>query len=773
MKETFTEQQREIVARKMGYDGPMQMFDEYLASTPSDATKYAAITSKYVTKMAAGGVVTTDDDAIIPVDPKATKFKADETAITKDMKPKVDTATDLKKADVSKIDLSKIKTVEKPKAVKEDKITAVTSRSDVKEALRNVKAAEGKVSAGAKTKAAVGDLSKEAIAEEQTVDKQYKAPVKAGTRTTGAGEMVVAETTAPTVKAAVAQTAAPEEVVAAQGTVKANQLVQAAQIKEADMAQSKALDAQDLNVDATVVAARLNEFTVDDGTLAQAAQGDVNALSTVQGQLSSLMKSFDDGATPAWAAGAIRAANAAMASRGLGGSSMAATAVFQAAMESALPIASQDAKTFESMNMQNLNNRQQVALTNAAAQQGLSLQNLSNEQQARLTNATNAFALQSQNISNTQQTMLANTQIRAALQGQNLTNQQQAAVLNAARYAEQANLNLNNLQQAALHNSTMQVQVDIANTSNKQQTALANAQIEAAMQGKILDNKQQAAVLNAARISENANLTFNAAQTAALHNSEMMKSIGIAELNTAQATAIANAAAAASMDLANLNNRQQANVLISKAFLETDLKNLDNKQQVALIKSQAITQAILSDTSAKNAARATNAANDLEADKINATLALTASQYNASEKNKILITNSAAVNEINKFNATEKNNRQEFNATMSNQINIANAKLVADISTANTREVNAANAVNAKLATDMSASTYAQQSQTYRDLLEMSYKAGENDKDRLTQIATATITANASKTAAEIKADGESASAWGKLAFDIYKNWSL
>jgi len=55
MKETFTEQQREIVARKMGYDGPMQMFDEYLASTPSDATKYAAITSKYATKMARGG----------------------------------------------------------------------------------------------------------------------------------------------------------------------------------------------------------------------------------------------------------------------------------------------------------------------------------------------------------------------------------------------------------------------------------------------------------------------------------------------------------------------------------------------------------------------------------------------------------------------------------------------------------------------------------------------------------------------------------------------
>jgi hypothetical protein len=72
------------------------------------------------------------------------------------------------------------------------------------------------------------------------------------------------------------------------------------------------------------------------------------------------MKSFDDGQTPAWASGAIRAANAAMASRGVGGSSMAGAAIFQAAMESALPIASQDAQAFAQMGMQNLNNRQQA-----------------------------------------------------------------------------------------------------------------------------------------------------------------------------------------------------------------------------------------------------------------------------------------------------------------------------------------------------------------------------------------------------------------------------
>jgi hypothetical protein len=57
MDKSFTTKQREIVARKMGYDGPMQGFDNFLASSPSDAQKYSAITSKFVERMAKGGFV--------------------------------------------------------------------------------------------------------------------------------------------------------------------------------------------------------------------------------------------------------------------------------------------------------------------------------------------------------------------------------------------------------------------------------------------------------------------------------------------------------------------------------------------------------------------------------------------------------------------------------------------------------------------------------------------------------------------------------------------
>ncbi len=57
MKETFTATQREIVARKMGYEGPMQGFDEFLMSAPSEAQRYSDITTKFSQRMAKGGVV--------------------------------------------------------------------------------------------------------------------------------------------------------------------------------------------------------------------------------------------------------------------------------------------------------------------------------------------------------------------------------------------------------------------------------------------------------------------------------------------------------------------------------------------------------------------------------------------------------------------------------------------------------------------------------------------------------------------------------------------
>lgn len=125
--------------------------------------------------------------------------------------------------------------------------------------------------------------------------------------------------------------------------------------------------------------------TVSDNATAEAATALPSADATVQGQLSQLMGQFKGGQTPAWAAGALRKANALMAARGLSSSSMAGAATTQAAMESALSIAVQDASTYSQFEMKNLDNRQQAALQNAQAYLQMDLANLDNDQQALLT----------------------------------------------------------------------------------------------------------------------------------------------------------------------------------------------------------------------------------------------------------------------------------------------------------------------------------------------------------------------------------------------------
>lgn len=93
----------------------------------------------------------------------------------------------------------------------------------------------------------------------------------------------------------------------------------------------------------------------------QAATAEPSKMATTRGQLEELMKDFESG-TPAWASGSMREAMATMQRRGMGASSMAGQAVVQAAMESAIGIASRDAATVAQFEMQNLNNQQQTAI---------------------------------------------------------------------------------------------------------------------------------------------------------------------------------------------------------------------------------------------------------------------------------------------------------------------------------------------------------------------------------------------------------------------------
>ena len=649
-----------------------------------------------------------------------------------------------------------------PDTITTDTAGVTKTKSDVDEALKDVSASEGEVSDKAQVTAAQGKLSDDAKAAASKVEEDKIKEIVASERTVTSDELAqVQGLDEKAVKADIAQTNIPDNIKAAQTSVSPNEIPKPAQIKEADIATAEAITADGLTADATAVAAKLAKFTVDAETLAEFKEGKIEAQDTVQGQLASLMKDFDDG-TPAWAAGAMRAANAAMLSRGLGGSSMAAAAIVQASMESAIPIASADANAFREMKLDNLGRQQQVALQNAAAQQGVQISNFNAEQQTALQNSQNAFSLQTTNLSNMQSAVLANAQIKASLQGKNLDNQQQANIAEAARYAEVSNLNLNNRQQGILQDNANEMGVNLANLSPKQQAYLANAQLEAALQGKKVDNKQQVALTNAARFSESNNITFTAKEQAKVHNSELMKTIGLTELSSEQAATLQNAAAAASMDMTNLSNEQQAAVQNAQAFLQMDMTNLNNNQQTALFKAQSVQQSLLTDAAAENAAAQFNASSENQTKQFMAGLKTDIVKFNASQATGISQFNAGQENAVDQFNTSIENQRDQFNATNKLVIAQANATWKQNVETLNTAAQNVSNSELAAEANGFTTATMDQLWQRERDLMDYAYKGTEASKDRALSII---LGDKEYKAYAEARADQEDTDMWTALTY--------
>ena len=158
---------------------------------------------------------------------------------------------------------------------------------------------------------------------------------------------------------------------------------------------------------------------------AVAAQATLDPQATLQFQLEQLYQGFQPGQTPpAWASPAMRRASSIMQSRGLGSSSMAAAAISQAIVESAVPIAQADAQKFATIQLQNLNNQQQTALSNAATFAAMDTKNLDARVTAQVENSRSFLQVDTQNLNNAQQaaTLTAQAHNQALLSDQAASN---------------------------------------------------------------------------------------------------------------------------------------------------------------------------------------------------------------------------------------------------------------------------------------------------------------------------------------------------------------
>ena len=255
------------------------------------------------------------------------------------------------------------------------------------------------------------------------------------------------------------------------------------------------------------------EQGVSTGSRAEAAQGTVSSLGTVQGQISQLLEQLNTpGADlPSWAAPAVRKVNAIMNQRGLGASSMAAAAITNAIYESALPIAAQDAKTYSAIDLANLNNRQQAALQNATvyaamdkanldARMTAAVQNAKTFLQTDLTNMTEANKIATINFQGRMQDLLADQAAENAAQQFNAKSQTQVMeffaelgtqIENANKTREAAMKQFNVSEENAIakfnaqledtrdkFNSQMYTQITQANASWRRNINTANTELQ-------------------------------------------------------------------------------------------------------------------------------------------------------------------------------------------------------------------------------------------------------------------------------------------------------
>jgi len=317
--------------------------------------------------------------------------------------------------------------------------------------------------------------------------------------------------------------------------------------------------------------------------------GEVTAAS-LTGELATLMKDFEGGDTPAWAAGAMRQATAVMNDRGLGASSMAGQAIVQAAMEAALPIAQIEA-----------GNKQQVALFNGEQRAKFLGIEFDQAFQAKVQNAARVSEVANLNFTAKQTIALENSRAANTVNLADLSNKQAVVMAEAAALSQLDMASLSNLQQAAVQNAQNFLQVDMANLTNSQQTAIFKAQTQS--QALLSDTAQANAAAQFNATSENqttqfmSNLAaqvsqFNAAQQNAVNQFNAEETNALLEFNSALqnqremfnsqnylAVAQANAVWRQNINTANTEAQNLSNAQYAKDVNDLSQKALDDYWQ--------------------------------------------------------------------------------------------------------------------------------------------------------------------------------------------------
>ena len=216
----------------------------------------------------------------------------------------------------------------------------------------------------------------------------------------------------------------------------------------------------------------------------------------VSSQMETLLAGMEDGKTPTWARPAVAAIEQKLAARGMSASTVGRDALFNAIIQSALPIAQSNAQALQQRAAQNLSNEQQANLTQSTQDMQRRMANLANRQTAESQTAANAQAMATLQSQFSQQAVMTTAQQQQQTRMQNLQNQQQAAVLNAQMQQATNAQNLGNEQQMELANLQIADATQRENMTAENQKRLAEMQVAADFLAKNAGFKQQMELAN-------------------------------------------------------------------------------------------------------------------------------------------------------------------------------------------------------------------------------------------------------------------------------------
>jgi len=440
------------------------------------------------------------------------------------------------------------------------------------------------------TDVAATQVNANQLMDESTGQLTGPAPTAGQTTATTAGPVTTpTATAAPQVQTATAQQGVGQALQgqqAAQGQVSQQAQVQAAQGSPQQLsqlglqaAQGQAATVQGMPSPMQMTAAETISGSGVDQAQVDAAfgTGQVQAAS-VQGEMANLMNQFQGKQPPAWAAGAMRQATAALASRGLGASSMAGQAIVQAAMESALPIAQMDAS-----------NKQQMALFKAEQRANFMNQDFDQKFQAKVRNAARVSEIANINFSAEQQVALENARMAQTVNLANLDSSSAKILSDAAALSQMDMTNLNNRQQAQVQNAQSFLQMDMANLSNEQQTGMFKMQ---SMVNSILSDtsaENASRQFNASSQMQTDQFFSNLTATVDMYNNEQVNKMNM--FNAGEANALEK------FNSEMINMRDQFNASNS---LIVDQANTNWFKSIATADTAAINEANRLDAAAAN-----------------------------------------------------------------------------------------------------------------------------------------------------------------------------